>query len=400
MPPSPLDYEGLYASTIPPHPAFPSPLTEHYKYDFAVGNADPEHFPSTGLHQALNTALENEGAKLAFYPHPQGHPSMRDLLVENLAVNRSMKVTPDQIVLTAGSSQALVLFTELFVDPGDVLLTDEFIYMGTLKVMQRFQANPIGVATDEQGMRADSLEQAIRQQQAKGSKIKFIYTVPTFSNPLGSDMGLERRKQIVAVAQEHGIPIFEDDAYVDLRYDGEYQPALHSLDNTGSVLYCGTSSKIVGPGMRLGWLVAPEDVVKRVNTIHLGATPSQFSVLATLYYLQEHRDEHVAEVIDLYRSRRDVMLAALGEHFGSMIQTSKPNGGMYIWIKFPEGINTVDLSPKAKARDVRYSPGAAFSPDGGGLNYLRLCFAHMDEPAIREGVALLAKVFEEEGVLG
>ncbi|MFQ5873888.1 MAG: PLP-dependent aminotransferase family protein [Dehalococcoidia bacterium] len=400
MAPRRFDYQGLFARSVPtPAKAFTS-LTEQFKYDFAIAFADPDTFPSMELHRALKTALEEEGGKLAYYPHPQGHPAMRELLADTLARTRGMKVSADRIVLTAGSMQALVLLHELFVDPGDTLITEDFLYMGTIRVMRRFQANLVGVGTDEEGMRPDLLEQSIRELKAKGARIKFIYTVPTFCNPIGTDMGLERRKEVLSVAQRHGIPIFEDDCYVDLRFEGEPSPAIYSLDDSDSVLYCGSSSKIVGPGMRLGWLVAPREVVERVGTIHLGATPSQFSVLAALHYLREHREGHVSELNQVYKARRDVMLAAVREHMGTAAVVSRPKGGMYLWVKLPEGTDTVALLEKAKARNVRYGPGPIFSPSSQGANYLRLCFAHLDEETIREGIAELARVFEEEGVLG
>ncbi|MEE9199227.1 MAG: PLP-dependent aminotransferase family protein, partial [Dehalococcoidia bacterium] len=359
---SEIDFEGLFADNTPPKSAFTSPLTQRFKYDFGIAFSDPEVFPSAGLHRALGQALKEEGRELAYYPHPQGHPAMRELLADTLARNRGMKVSPEQIRLTAGSMQAIVLLTELFIDPGDTILTEEFLYMGTLRVFRRFKVNTVGIGTDQEGMRPDLLEQAIQEMRQKGSRIKLIYTVPTFENPIGTDMGLQRRKEILAVAQRYGIPIFEDDCYVDLRFEGKPSPAIHSLDGSGSMLYCGSFSKILGPGMRLGWVVAPEEVQERIGTIHLGATPSQFSVLAALHYLREERDGHVSELVQSFKAKRDVMLAAVGESFGTAAVTSRPTGGMYLWVELPEGTDTVALLEKAKARDIRYGPGPIFSP--------------------------------------
>ena len=400
MPGSGVDFNGLFGVNTPPRPDTVNPLTQRFKYDFAIAFADPGTFPSADLHKALGRGLEEEGGDLAFYPHPQGHPAMRELLASTLDQGRGMKLSPDQITLTAGSMQALVLLTELFVDPGDTLITEEFLYMGTIRVMRRFKANIVGVGTDSQGMRPDLLEERIEELRAGDARIKFIYTVPTFENPLGTDMGLQRRLDILSVAQRSGIPILEDDCYVDLRYEGEASPSIYSLDDSGSVMYCGSSSKIIGPGMRLGWVAGPREVIERVGTIQLGATPSQFSVLAALHYLRESREEHISELTRVYKSRRDTMLAALGEHFGPGAVTSRPDGGMFLWVKLPEGTDTPALLGKAKAKDIRYGPGPIFSPSGEGANYLRLAYAHLDEDVIGEGIAELARVFEAEGVLG
>ena len=394
------DYESLFASTTPPKPDAVNPLALRFKYDFAIAFADGETFPSEDLVRALQKGLDEEAKDLAIYPHPQGHPGMRRLVAENLLRNRGMRVEADDVTLTAGSMQALVLLNELFLDPGDTVLTDEFIYNGTIRVMRRFQANIVEVSGDDEGMHPHLLEEKIVELKAAGERVKYIYTVPTFQNPTGQDMGAERRAQILDVGRRHGVPIFEDDCYADLRFEGENKPAIHSMDDTGSVMYCGSSSKIIGPGMRLGWIVAPPEITERVGTIQQGATPSQFSILAALHYLEEHRDEHVNEVSQLYKSRRDIMLAAIGEGFGPAVKCSHPPGGMFIWLRFPEGTDVMPLLEKAKEQGIRFGPGPIFSPSGKGRNFLRLAFGHQDEETIREGISRLATVFEEAGALG
>ena len=393
MTPSQPDYESLFASTTPPKPDAVNPLAQQFKYDFAIAFADGETFPGGDLVEALESGLEEEGDKLAIYPHPQGHAGMRQLVAENLGKNRGMKVGAEDVTLTAGSMQALVLLTELFVDPGDTVLTDEFIYNGTIRVMRRFQANIVEVGGDDQAMRPDLLEETIVELKAAGERIKYIYTVPTFQNPTGLDMGTERRAAILEVGRRHGIPIFEDDCYAELRFEGEATPAIHSMDDGGSVMYCGSSSKIIGPGMRLGWIVAPPEITERVGTLQQGATPSQFSILAAYNYLKKHRDLHVAGMVELYKSRKDVMLAAIRENFGPGVECSNPPGGMFLWLRFPEGTDVMPVLEKAKEQGIRFGAGPIFSPSGKGRNYLRLAFAHQDEGTIREGIAKLAALF-------
>ena len=393
MTPSQLDYESLFAATTPPKPDAVNPLAQQFRYDFAIAFADGETFPGDDLVEALQSGLEEEGEKLAVYPHPQGHPGMRELVADNLGRNRGMRVSGDDVTLTAGSMQALVLLTELFVDPGDTVLTDEFIYNGTIRVMRRFQANIVEVGGDEQAMRPDLLEEKIVELRDAGERIKYIYTVPTFQNPTGLDMGANRRAEILEVGRQYGVPIFEDDCYADLRFEGEVKPAIHSMDDTGSVMYCGSSSKIIGPGMRLGWIVAPPEITERVGMLQQGATPSQFSILAAYNYLKKHRDQHVSEVIELYKSRKDVMLAAIRESFGPGVECSNPPGGMFLWLRFPEGTDVMPVLEKAKEQGIRFGAGPIFSPSGKGSNYLRLAFAHQDEETIREGISKLAALF-------
>jgi len=206
----------------------------------------------------------------------------------------------------------IALFVQLFTNPGDVLLTESFTYVGTLGIMRNLQARIVGVDTDKEGMKPDSLDQTINDLARLSIKPKLIYTIPTFQNPLGTDMGVQRRKDILAVAQKHGVPIYEDDAYEDLRFENERAPAIQSYDDSGIVVYSGTFSKILGPGMRIGFLTAPRELLPRINAMYWGRPTSQFAVLAALYYLREHLDDHVSEICDILRSRRDIMLTAIG----------------------------------------------------------------------------------------
>lgn len=395
-----FDFSNRIARTVPAG-APPRPATRP-RYDFAVAYPDPDSFPAEGLQEALGQALRDEGRDLVLYPHPQGHPEIRRLVVEKLERQRNMKVDPDQVVLTAGSGQAITLLTALFTDPGDTLITEEFCYSGTLNIMRRYGANIVGVKMDGEGMLPEALDETLRDLNARGTTPKFIYTIPTFQNPVGTDMGPQRRNDILAVAQKHGVPIYEDDCYVDLRFEGENAPAIFASDDAGMMVYSGSFSKIVAPGMRLGWLVAPGHLVPRINAIHTGTPPSQFSALATLYYLRNHMDTHVAELCDIFKAKRDTMLGAVGEHLGTAVETTPPGGGLYLWYRFKDAnVDVLPVLQKARERGVVYGPGVNFVPRGeGGGNYMRLCFGYHNLQETRDGVALLTKVFEEEGLLG
>ena len=393
-----FDYTGLIAKNIP-KPSGIRPAAGRVNYDFTTAFPDPDSFPTEGLQDALAKAMKEEGKDLVYYPNPQGHPGMRQFIVEKLERERGMKVSPDQIILTTGSGQAVARFVEMLTDPGDTVLTEEFSYSGTMAILRRHGAKLVGVAMDAEGILPEALDATIKEQRSKGARVKYLYTIPTFQNPTGKDMSLRRRQEVLVVAQRHGVPIFEDDCYSDLRFAGETSPAIQSLDQEGSVLYCGSFSKIVAPGMRLGFMVAPDRIIDYVRGIHLGATPSQFSILATLYYLQDHLDEHVQELRDIFRSKKDTAYAAVGEYMGSSVECSNPNGGLYLWLKLPEGADTAAVLPKARQGQMSYGPGSNFSPGQDAYNYLRLCYGHLTHEVIREGIGKISEFLSREGLL-
>ncbi|HLF77457.1 MAG TPA: PLP-dependent aminotransferase family protein, partial [Dehalococcoidia bacterium] len=341
-----FDFTTLIANHVPKGAA--SRGSNRPKYDFGVGFPDPESFPMDGLHEALGRALKDKGRDLVLYPDPQGHPEMREFIVEKLHRERGMSVQPDQVLVTGGSGPAIALFVQLLTNPGDILLTEDYTYRGTLDIMQNLRARVVGVTTDELGVVPEALEQTIKDLARFKTAPKMIYTIPTFQNPLGSDMSRERRQAILSVAQRCGVPIYEDDAYEDLRFTGERKPAIHSYDDSNMVLYSGTFSKILGPGMRVGFLVAPLELMPKLNAMHWGRPASEFAVLAALYYLRDHLNDHVLEISNILAGRRDAMIEAIGENMGTQVTTSRPEGGLYLWVGFPEGTDTVPLVGKAR----------------------------------------------------
>jgi len=392
-----FDFSKFIAAHVPP--GAPARNPSRPKYDFGTGFPDPASFPMDGLHEALGRALKDKGRDLVLYPDPQGHPEMREFVVDKLSRERGMSIHPDQVLMTGGSGPAIALFVQLLTNPGDVLLTEDYTYVGTLAIMRNLRARVVGIATDDQGMVPEALEATIKDLARYEITPRMIYTIPTFQNPIGTDMGRERRQAILAIAQKYGLPIYEDDAYEDLRFSGDRAPAIHSYDDSGRVLYSGTFSKILGPGMRVGFLVAPQELMPQINAMHWGRPTSEFAILASLYYLRDQLDSHVDEISGILESRRDAMIEAIGEHMGANVSTSKPEGGLYLWVGLPEGANTVPVVEKARKEGVAYLPGSNFSPSGAGKNYLRLCFGYETPEVIREGIEVLANVFTEEGLL-
>ena len=255
-----FSYKDLFAKSAPKDPPRAASVARA-KYDFAVAYPDPDSLPLDDLADSLKSALVEEGRDLAVYPHQQGYPPLREYVASKLERDREIRVGADEIVLADGSSQPLHMVGESLLDPGDVVLTEEFVYVGTLAMLRRFQADIRGVQCDEDGLLPDALEDAIVKAVGEGKRPKFIYTIPTFQNPLGWTMTLERRQALVELSHKYDVPILEDDCYVDLRYEGEPVPAIHSLDDTGRVMYVASFSKNIAPGMRLGYLTGPQDLM-------------------------------------------------------------------------------------------------------------------------------------------
>jgi 2-aminoadipate transaminase len=396
---SAFSYAGLFARNAAE--ARPMGQARRGKYDFAVAYPDPASLPLDDLLHGLKEALDAEGQDLAIYGHPQGYRPLREYIANKLARDRAIHVTADDIILGDGSGQPIHMVCETLVDPGDVLLTEDFVYSGTLQQMRRFRADIRGVATDEEGMLPDALEQAIVQARNEGKPPKFIYTVPTFQNPQGWTMTLARRKAMVALAQQYDVPILEDDCYVDVSFEGQDVPSIHSLDGTGRVMYVASFSKIIAPGLRLGYLTAPRELLQRALAAKSGGSVNTLAAFAVHRYAIGELASHIEEINDIQRLKRDAMLAALEEHFGDRATWSKPKGGLFIWLKLPEGVDTAAVRDKIlETDDVGYHPGNNFAPDGvSGKNYLRLCFGYNTPEEINEGIRRLAHTFHREGLL-
>ena len=370
----------------------------HAKYDFAVAYPDPDTLPLNELIDSLKTAIDREGRDLAYYPSPLGLPALRQLVSEKLSRDRDIHVSAEEIVLTSGSGEAILMLIQALTNPGDVVLTEEYVYSGTLRQMKLFGSDVRSVTCDDDGLIPQALEDVIRKAESENKPIKYLYTIPCFQNPLGWTMSLDRRKKILEITRSHGIPILEDDCYVDLRFEGEDITSIHSLDDTGQVMYVGSFSKIVAPGMRLGYLVAPQEVRERALSFKAGAA-NQFAALAVQEYLSSNLYSHIDEHNQALRVKRDAMVSALGENFGNSAEWTVPSGGLYIWMRMPEGTDLAAFQQQAFDEGVGYQNGTMFSPEGTGANCARLCFGHPDTKTITDGIAELANIMGRHGII-
>jgi 2-aminoadipate transaminase len=355
---------------------------------FAGGLPAPELFPADGLRAAFDAVLrEDPGGALQYGP-TAGHRPLRELVAERLS-GRGISCEPDEIVITTGSQQALDLIGRVLAGPGMTVLVEAPSYVGALQAFAAQEVEFAAVAADDGGLRPDALSARL----AGGPAPALLYTVPTFQNPAGVTMTGERRHDLLRCTNEHGVPVVEDDPYSALRYDGEPVPALRALPGGEDVIHLGTFSKVLSPGLRLGFVVAPREVAERIVLAKQGADLHTDSLTqrAVVRFCRDHDlDAHVRTLCAAYRERRDAMLAALAELMPDGTRWTRPEGGMFVWLTLPAGREALPLLRAAIERRVAFVPGAAFHVDGGGTGALRLNFTNSPPELIWEGVARLA----------
>lgn len=371
---------------------------------FAGGLPAPDLFPleefETACHRVLSDA--KAGPAALQYSATEGYAPLREMIARHTA-RYGILARPENVLITSASQQALDLIAKLLINPGDRILVEAPTYLGALQAFNVFGAEYVTVPTDDDGLRTDLLEDALR------SGPKFMYILPNFQNPAGVTLSLERRRDLVALADKYGVPIIEDDPYGQLRYEGDHLPSLLVLDREtrgirgdngyllGNVIYLSTFSKTLAPGLRLGWIVAPPDVIAKLVQLKQGADLHTSTFTQMIAYEVAHGgflDEHVRRLRVFYRERRDAMLAALDECFPREwgVTWTRPQGGLFLWMRLPEGVDCRRLLEAAIKENVAFVPGDAFFADEDeGRRYCRLNFSNASPKMIREGVRRLAQ---------
>lgn len=368
---------------------------------FAGGLPAPEVFPLEAFRQACNRVLDEFGPQALQYSTTEGYRPLREMIARHTR-RYAVEVTPDNILITSGSQQALDLIGRLFINRGDYIVVESPTYLGAIQAWNAYGAQYVTVPTDEHGMIVDELEKALRVGP------KFIYVLPNFQNPGGWTLSLERRRKLVELADRYGVPIVEDDPYGQLRYEGNHIPPVVALDSqyraengkhySGNVIYLSTFSKILAPGIRLAWVIAPQEVIRRLVMAKQAAdlhTATFNQMVAYEVGKGGFLDEHVKVIRRVYKERRDVMLEMMDELFPPEVRWTRPEGGMFLWVMLPKGIDTADVLRLAVERKVAFVPGAPFHPNGGGENTMRINFSYSSPETIREGISRLAGVLEE-----
>ncbi len=371
---------------------------------FAGGLPAPDVFPVEAFQAASDRVLSSHGTEALQYSTTEGYYPLREWIVRRMA-RYGIHATPQNILITSGSQQALDLIGKLLINPGDLILTEQPTYLGALQAWRAYQAEFTTVPVDNDGIRVDLLEEAL----CAGPK--FMYILPNFQNPAGVTLSAERRRDLIAIADRYGVPIIEDDPYGELRFEGEHLPPLVVIDcnqlngrgdcfDRGNVIYLSTFSKTLAPGLRLAWIVAPVEVIQRCGVAKQGmdlhtSTFTQMVAHEVLTGSDEGEDflpNHVRLIRSVYRERRDTMLAAMEQHFPDGVTWTHPQGGLFLWVTMPDHVDSAEVLPAALANNVAFVPGQSFYPDGAGRNTFRLNFSYCSPDLIEVGIGRLGDV--------
>jgi 2-aminoadipate transaminase len=363
----------------------------------AGGMPNISGLPLDVVGHAIGDLIAEHGPVAMQYGSGQGTPELREQICDIMRLE-GIEAHPDDVVVTVGSQQAVDLVTRIFCDPGDVVLCEAPSYVGALGVFKAYQAEVVHTEMDADGLVPEALRQAIASVKAAGKRIKFLYTIPNFHNPAGVSMSAARRPEILRICREADILILEDNPYGLLGFDGAPHRALRA-DEAEGVIYMGSFSKTFAPGFRVGWALAPHAVREKLVLAQESATlcPPQFSQMAISAYLANHDWQgQIKQFREMYRERRDTMVSSLHDLMPAACQWNVPDGGFYVWLTLPPGIDAKAMLPRAVTARVAYVPGTAFFADGFGSGAIRLSFCYPTPERIREGVRRLAGVLEQE----
>lgn len=360
---------------------------------FAGGMPAPELFPVDQMEKAANAVMEEMGQAAMQYSSTEGYVPLRQQIVDRMAAKNNIHTTVDNILVTSGSQQGLDYSGRVFLDKDDIVLIESPSYLGALNAFKTCEPRFIEVPTDDGGMIMEELEKILEKED----RVKMIYVIPDFQNPSSRTWSLERRQKFMEIINKYEIPVIEDNPYGELRFEGEAQPALKSLDTKGLVVYLGTFSKILAPGYRLGWVCADGEILDKYNFMAQAAAlqASTISQMETAKWIEMYDlDAHVAKLVEVYGKRRDLMYNTMKEEFPAEVKFAKPTGGLFLWVELPEYMDAAVLAKEALKENVAYVPGEGFYPDGNIKNTFRMNYSNMTEEKIVEGVKRLAKVIK------
>ena len=394
---TPFDFASLLPAGLPPAAAR---WTGRVKFDFTGGNNDADSLPLDGLMAAATAVLRREGRTLSTYglsSGPQGYRPLRDFLASKLKAAAGIACTADDILITSGSLQALDLINATLLQRGDTVIIEEDCYQGSINRLTRLGVTVIGIPLDRDGMRMDALSNALDDLQRNGVRAKYIYTIPTVQNPTATIMPVERRQQMLQLSAQHGVPIFEDDCYADLTWSGERPPAIYALSDHGGVIHIGSFSKSIAPALRVGFIVAPWEVMSRTLALKTDGGSGALEQMVLAEYCTANFSKHVPALRRALRAKLGTLTEALQQHFGPAAQFEDAAGGIFLWVTLPEGVDTAKLYQPALAAGVAINPGPEWSVNKSrARNRLRLCFASPSHEEINQGVATLAQICRRE----
>lgn len=361
---------------------------------FAGGLPAPELFPVKEMREAVDRVFAKHGQEAMQYGAAKGVTALRKLIQKHVKDKEDVDAGLENVLVTTGSEQVLDLVGKAFVDPGDTVLVEQPTYLCALDVFKTYGANFAGVEMDEQGMKMDALEEALKSRP----NTKLIYTVPNFQNPTGRTMALERRKQLAELAAKYDVYVLEDNPYGEIRFAGQHVPAVKSFDQTGHVFYMSTFSKTLAPGFRLGWLVADEDVVNKLTVLKQSADlhTDNLAQYAVVEFLQNNDlDAHVKEISDLYGKRKQLMVDGIKKYFPAGVKYTDPEGGMFLWVEVPGVDDTVALFKECLKHNVAFVPGDPFFAGAAQPGTFRLNYSNAQEDKITAGMKQLGAALQD-----
>ena len=374
----------------------PSRTAEEGLISFVYGDPDPDSLPLEEMARGADVLAENNRRDALSYANPVGPDGLSLALANKLKEDYDLDVAPEQILLSLGAASGLGLVVDMLVDPGDVVLADAPAWMGATGMFRLAGADVVGVEVDDEGVNPDRIVEAIEKLADEDRAPKFLYTIPTFQNPSGVELSLGRREKLAKIASDHGLLILEDDAYIDLRFSGEKKPTIFGLAEPGTVLLFGTLSKTIAAGMRLGWCAGPADIIAVMSRGRTDSLRNTYTAALAEWFITtgQHRD-HISELREIYAEKCSHMVAALEREMPEGTSWTSPNGGFFIWVTLPEGVDSLEMHPVAQQNLVDYIPGTSFYSDGSGRGALRLSYSAVTEEQIDTGIARLAKVIRE-----
>jgi len=360
---------------------------------FAGGMPAPELFPSEAIRASMNSVLAHKPEQALQYACTEGYTPLREKIAQRMKTKFDASVDGEQILITSGSQQGLDFTGKLFLDEGSVVLCESPTYLAALNAFRAYMPRFVEIPTDSEGIKPDGLEKLLAEIEG----IRLIYVIPDFQNPTGNSWSMERKKAFMDVIGRHDIPVLEDNPYGELRYEGQRLPSLLSMDTKGQVIFTGTFSKILVPGFRTGWIAAQADIIRKYALLKQGA--DLHTAMTTQMCIHEilqqfDLEAHITKLQQVYRARRDVMLEAIARYLPKSVQPSHPQGGLFLWLTLPDGMNARELLEKSLRNNVAFVPGGSFFPNGGHENTMRLNYSYSSEELIVEGIRRLGEVMQ------
>ena len=360
---------------------------------FAAGLPDPDLYPLADLKTATDLLLDEDGKKAFSYGLTKGYGPLIDILVKRMREKEGVECTRDNITITSGSQQGLALAAMMFIDEGDIVIAENPSYLGAINACRPYDPVFVGVDTDDEGMVIEDLEKVLRENP----KAKMIYVIPNFQNPTGKAWSLERRKQFMEVVSRYDVMVLEDNPYGEIRFKGEFVPSLKALDKKGQVIYLGSFSKILCPGLRVAWICAAPEVAAMAECMKetQDLQSPEFTQMQVVSYLNHFDIEaHIKEIQDTYKRRSDLMLEMIRQYFPASVKYTEPEGGMFLWLELPEELDANEILDEAIEAGVAYVPGDSFYANEGPKNTIRMNYTTVSEEQIREGIQILGEVFK------